>query len=186
MQSAPCLPRVQIRGPPDICHILRCTMATSSDHGCLELASRGEAFPTAGTSRAYALQLQVPHHKTDTEGIPLSGSQTASFVSKHSHKEAHGDRFVAREESWYCSTPWWWPACRCQQWTRCLSCRYVCSPLSSFGKPQSLPDLVEPPAFGTVQQSQVGTLLSREERRSLPVTTHLPAAGPSHISSPFA
>ena len=42
-----CLPKQQIRGPPEICHILKCTVATSSDHGCRELASRGEAFPTA-------------------------------------------------------------------------------------------------------------------------------------------
>lgn len=41
-----------------------------------------------------------------------------------------------------------------------------------FGKPQSLPDLVEPPAFGAVQQSQVGTPFSREKRRRLPVPTH--------------
>ena len=45
-----------------------------------------------------------------------------------------------------------------------------------FGKPQSLPDLVEPPAFGTVQQSQVVTPLSREERRSLPSANPSPAA----------
>ena len=67
------------------------------------LVSRGEPFPSEGTSRAYALQLQVPHHKKETEGISLSGSQTASLVSKHSHKGAHGDRFVVRENSWYCS-----------------------------------------------------------------------------------
>ena len=79
MHSAPCLPRLQIQGPPEICHILRCTVATSSDHDCLALVSLGEAFPNAGTSRAYALHLQVPHHIKDTEGIPLSGSQTASF-----------------------------------------------------------------------------------------------------------
>ena len=66
------------------------------DHGCLELASRDEAFPTAGTSRECALHLQVPHHKTDTMGSTLHGSQTASFVPKHSHKEAHADHFAAR------------------------------------------------------------------------------------------
>ena len=32
-------------------------MATSTDHGCLALVSRGEAFPTARTSRAFALHL---------------------------------------------------------------------------------------------------------------------------------
>ena len=46
MQSAPCLPRLQVQGPPpEICHISRCTVATSSDHGCLSLVSRGERFP---------------------------------------------------------------------------------------------------------------------------------------------
>ena len=35
MHSAPCLPIPQIRGPPEICHILKCKVATSSDHGCL-------------------------------------------------------------------------------------------------------------------------------------------------------
>ena len=100
--------------------------------------------------------------QTDTVGIPLSGSQTASFVSKHIHKEAHVDRFVSREESWYC------PAVD----TMPLMSLRLTSRFSPFGKPQSLPDLAEPPAFGTIQQSQVVTLLSREKRRSLPVPTH--------------
>ena len=57
-----------------------------------------------------------------------------------------------------------------------LDASHVVTSFSSyfpFGKPQSLPDLVEPAAFGTVQQSRVGALLSREERRSLPVPSHL-------------
>ena len=145
-------------GPPERYHISRCTVATSSDHGRLELASRGEAFPTADTSRECALHLQVPYHKTDAEGIPLSGSQTASF------KEAHGDHFAARGVSWHCSSLWLWQACRCLPWIRCLSCR--------SGKTQSLPDLMEPPAFRSTRQSQVRSPLSREEGWRLPVPTH--------------
>ena len=147
-------------------------MDTSSDHGRLELASRGEAFPTADTSRECALHLQVPHHKTDTEGIPLSGSQTACFVSKHSHKEAGGDHFAARVVSWYCSSLWLWQACRCLPWIRCLSVVASLSRFSPLGKTQSLPDLMEPPAFRSIQQSQVRSPLSREEGWRLPMPTH--------------
>ena len=43
---------------------------------------------------------------------------------------------------------------------------------SQFGKTQSLPDLMEPPAFRSVQQSQVRSILSREEGWRLPVPTH--------------
>ena len=43
---------------------------------------------------------------------------------------------------------------------------------SPFGKTQSLPDLMEPPAFRSIQQSQVRSLLSREEPWRLPAPTH--------------
>ena len=45
-----------------------------------------------------------------------------------------------------------------------------CSP---FSKTQSLPDLMEPPAFRSIQQSQVKSPLSREEPWRLPVPTPL-------------
>ena len=43
---------------------------------------------------------------------------------------------------------------------------------SPFGKPQSLPDVVEPPAFKTIQQSQVRGPFPHEEGWCLPVPTH--------------
>ena len=46
------------------------------------------------------------------------------------------------------------------------------SRFSPFGKPQSLPDLVKPPAFRTLQQSQVRAPFPHEERGCLPVPTH--------------
>ena len=106
-----------------------------TDARSLLLATKG--FPPRHlqrmcSSRECALPLQVPHHKTDTEGILLSGSQTASFVSKHSHKEAHRDHFATRVVSWCRSSLWLWQACRCLPWIRCLSCRGVCYLLFSI------------------------------------------------------
>ena len=46
------------------------------------------------------------------------------------------------------------------------------SRFSPVGKPQSLPALVKPPAFRSIQQSQVRSLLPREELGRLPVPTH--------------
>ena len=44
-----------------------------------------------------------PQKKTQ-RGFRSLAVKLPLFVSKHSHKGAHRDRFVAREESWYCSS----------------------------------------------------------------------------------
>ena len=87
-------------------HISRWTEVMSSDHGCLELASRDEAFPTAGTSRKCALHLQIPHHNTDTNGIPVHGSQTALFFCVQNTAKKKLTWIAARVVSWYCSSLW--------------------------------------------------------------------------------
>ena len=185
MHSAPCLPRLQIRGPPEICHILRCTVATSSDHGCLALVSRGEAFPTAGTSRAYALHLQVPHHKKRHRGDPLSGSQTASFCVQTQPQRSSRRSF------------------RCSGEILVLFITFVVASLSKpavdsmplmslrlfsafFHSASLSPCLISPPTFGTVQQSQVKSVGACQCQPIACSTLCTVATGPSHISSPFA
>ena len=113
----------------DCAHALGSLSAQATDSGSSRnmphFEVQAKLFPPRAPPRAYALHLQVPHHKTDRGDSALWQSNCLFCVQTQS-QEAHGDRFVAREESWYCSSLWWWPACRCQQWTRCLSCRYIC------------------------------------------------------------
>ena len=92
------LPKQQIRGPPEVCHILKCTvghvMRSRLLGACFSMRSvshRGHLQSICSSSSGSS-----PHNRHS--GIPLSGSQTASFVSKHIHKEAHEDRFLGREE----------------------------------------------------------------------------------------
>ena len=70
------------------------------------------------------------------------------------------DRFVAREESWYCVNHF--GGGQLVDASSGLDASYTVMSVSRFfpfGKPQSLPDLVEPPAFGTFHQSQVASLV---------------------------
>ena len=190
----PVCPRLHIRGPPERCHIFE-----------------GARWPPQAITVAWRLFLEAkrfpprapPEHMLfTTSSSPQNGHRGDSalrqsnclFVSKHSHNEAHGDRFVAWEECWYCSSLWW---------VASLSTPAVDSmPLMSL---RLFPRFVYhsaslSPCLISWSQQLSGPSSSLKWRRSslvksvgacqcqpIPCSTLCTVAtGPSHISSPFA
>ena len=156
--------------------------------------SEAKRFPPRAPREHMLFILRLFTTKTDTEGISaLWQSNCLFFVSKHSPQRSHGDRFVSRVVSWYCSSLWWWPACRRQQWTRCLSCRYVCFPLFSIWQASVLArsrratSFRDRPAVSSGDAPLSVKSVGACQCQPIPCSTLCTvAAGPSHISSPFA
>ena len=154
-----CPPIRLTQGLPEKYHISRCTAATPIDPGRLELSSHDEASLT----REYALHPQVLHHKKGHRRVSalwqsncLFCVQTQPQRSSRSSLRCSGSGEIV-------------DACHGFDASHVVA---SVSSFSPFGKPQSLPDLVKPPAFRTLQQSQVRAPFPHEERGCLPVPTH--------------
>ena len=65
-----------------------CAVAMPGDLDSLVLIFQDEESPTAGTTRACGLHLQVLLQKAGTSVSRLCGNQTAFFVSRRNRREA--------------------------------------------------------------------------------------------------
>ena len=158
-----------------------------SDLDCLVLVLHDEESPTAGTTKACGLRLQVLHRTTSTSVSRLCGNHTAFFCPG-----------ATAEKLTEVVLLFWWLLGAVQRFdggqrvSACCDASHVPTPGSCF-LPSSLSDFTKPPAFQSIQQFQVWSCLPCEEcpgaLQCQPIQSRMlcvTATGPSRIAPPFA